>query len=151
MGLTIKNAVIHEVIKEENSIASIDISDEQLNNSDENINSLMDKLDNIFQNRSPKRAKLLNESLFKKLIDIEEVNFLTESGELIEKLKTQLTNLPQSKGGFFLFIEYKSINNFLAVFILRNTKGFISKNESNHFILKGVTHLDINKGAVLDN
>jgi nucleoid-associated protein YejK len=50
-----------------------------------------------------------------------------------EQLKTQLTNLTQAKGGYFLFVEYQSIANFLAVFILRNTKGFISKNESDHF------------------
>jgi len=148
MSLTIKNAVIHEVIKEENSIANIDLSDEQLNSSDENINLLMDKLDNIFQKRTPKRAKLLDDSLFKKLIDNDEVGLLKESGELIKELKSQLINLSQSKGGYFLFVEYKSINNFLAVFILRNTNGFISKNESNHFVLERVTHLDINKLAM---
>ncbi len=41
-----------------------------------------------------------------------------------------------------------SISNCLAVFILRNTDGFIPKNESNHFVLNGVTHLEINKLAM---
>ena len=148
MSLTIKNAVIHEVIKDENSIASISLSGKQLNSLDENINLLMDKLDNIFQNRAPKRAKLLDDSLFKNFIDNKEVKFLKESGGLIEQLKTQLTNLTQAKGGYFLFVEYQSIANFLAVFILRNTKGFISKNESDHFVLDEVTHLDTNKLAM---
>jgi nucleoid-associated protein YejK len=52
------------------------------------------------------------------------------------------------KGGYFLFVEYQSIANFLAVFILRNTKGIISKNESDHFVLDEVTHLDTNKLAM---
>jgi nucleoid-associated protein YejK len=67
--LAIKNAVIHEVIKDENSIASISLSNKQLNSSDKNISSLMDKLDNFFQKRAPKRAKLLDDSLFKNFID----------------------------------------------------------------------------------
>lgn len=148
MNLEINDAVIHEVLKKENTLTDINLSKEQLNSSDENINSLMDKLDNIFQNRIPKRAKLSDDSPFKDFIDGKEVNLLTKSGELIKVLKTQLTNLPQSKGGYFLFVKYKSINNFLAVFILRNTKGFISENKSNNFVLNQVTHLDINKLAM---
>jgi hypothetical protein len=41
------------------------------------------------------------------------VQFLKESGGLIEQLKTQLTNLTQAKGGYFLFVEYQSIANFI--------------------------------------
>ncbi len=147
MSLSIKNAIIHEVIKEESTVV-IALSEKQLDKEDENINLLMNKLDDIFQKRTPKRAKLLDDSLFKKIIDNEGGNLLKESEVLIKELKTQLTNLTQSKGGFFLFVEYKSISNFLAVFILRNTKGFISENESNHFVLNSVTHLDINKLAM---
>ncbi len=146
MSLKIKNVVIHEINKEENSLPVVSLSEHKLNYPNENINSLMDKLDDVFKNKIPKRAKLKTNSKFRDFIKTSD--FLGKSKELINNLSQQLTNLHQAKGGYFLFVEYKAQNNFLAVFILRNTEGFITKNEGNEYDIDTVVHLDTNKLAM---
>ncbi len=146
MSLEVENIVIHEIIKEENSLPSIVLSDHELDNKNQNINPLMNKLDDIFKNKIPKRAKLEVDSHFRDFIT--SIYFLDKSKTLIKNLKEQLTNLHQAKGGYFLFVRYKVQNEFLAVFILRDTQGFITKNDNNDYVLDTVTHLEINKLAM---
>ncbi len=146
MSLEIQNAVIHEIIKDTNSSPSINLSDQTLDNTNPNINSLMNKLDDVFKNKMPKRAKLKIDSRFRNFISSND--FLVDSSNLITTLETQLINLHQAKGGYFLFVKYKVQNEFLAVFILRNTEGFITRHDNYYYVVDTVTHLEINKLAM---
>ena len=64
----------------------------------------------------------------------------------IKELKKQISNIPQIKGGFFVYSDYtKDDNNYISVFLARNTNGSLFKKnkQSDAFQIDDAVHVDM--------
>lgn len=129
MSLVLKSVVIHELIKTEKdelapSLCKADLSDEILDVTHEKLIDIVKKLEANFLKKTLIRAKFSDQDGFNKAItNFKEIDVLSASKQLTNKLKDQIQNVHAAKGGYLVFVEYKTNNNFLSVFLVRNTDG----------------------------
>jgi nucleoid-associated protein len=80
-----------------------------------------------------------------------EESFLNMTTTTLQNLKEIVKNIPASKGGYFIFADYRSNSeSFFAVFLIRNTEGkLITRNPStNSYQINSTEHLDLEKVAM---
>lgn len=103
--MQINSVVIHEIIKEENTMqAEVFLTDELLDVGNEEIRRILASLEKSFTKHTPKRAKFLEKGFkgFKEVInDFSNFSILEISRTLTKKLKDSIENTPAVKGGYF--------------------------------------------------
>lgn len=80
--------------------------------------------------------------------DFSNFDLLKESQKLTTLLKNQITNIPPAKGGYILFLKYKNLDEFLSIFILRDTQTPVFNTKNNIVNIEKVTHLNISDFAM---
>lgn len=155
--MEIKKIVIHNVKKETKNPAVIVLAEEMLNINDVNANSLVNDLYSFFS-KSIKYGifssseKSMFSSKFENLVqtqEIEENSFLNFSQTVLEDLKVRMDSIPQSKGGYIVFVELSNNNeDFVAVFVVRDKNGKQFQYKNNKVEIKEVVHVDTNKLAM---
>jgi len=75
-------------------------------------------------------------------------SFLKFTVDAMNLLKGQLVN-SNAKGGYFLFADYATqVKNYVAIFLVRNTEGFIFQNEDQLYDVVPQLHISIEKLAM---
>lgn len=134
--------VVHHIEKQgDETGAEVSLSKDYVDIS--NYGTFIRNLDNVFVKKSPKMAKFSENGFSKSIADFNSFDLIKESSSLSEKLKDQIFNVVAAKGGYILFCKYKVKDEFLSVFILRNTKAPVLERENEKFVLKETKHLDI--------
>jgi len=144
--MKITSVVIHEIEKEDKKIgAKSYITDEYL---DIKIyGNILEKLDSSFSKKSPKRAKFSQDGFTKVITDFSSFDLLAVSKLLTEKLESEIKNVAPAKGGYLIFCKYTTNDDFLAVFLVRNTKSEFIKQK----VDSGVKSWDVNPAVYLDS
>lgn len=148
--LKITNLIIHEIKKEENTkkedVVSI-LSDTETVINDKST-SLLKSLNESFSKRSPKRGKLSSNGFKESISDFQNIKLVPESKILVNRLKDKIQEINFAKGGYLVFCQYSVIDNFLSVFLLRNTLSAIFERQNDSFDIKDTTHLNVDKFAM---
>lgn len=157
--MEITKLVIHELIKNAGTTtATVVPSDNLLSNTDRLSLELIERLNGSYSKEGPLYAVFGDDKanqfprLFDKyFISRNDNSFLEFSKIALENLKEQIKNIPQAKGGYFVFCEYK-INGFIfyAIFLIRNTEGVLFNRDTdrNTFVINHITYLNTDKLAM---
>jgi len=147
--MQINTLIIHEVIKEANTTkASVYLSEETLDVTDENIQNIVTSLESSFNKKTLRRAKLSEDGFKSKIDDFTNYDLVNISKDLTTTLKDNIQNISASKGGYLVFAEYENNHNFLAVFLVRNTDGTRLVQRGNSYDLNSTQYLDIEHFAM---
>ncbi len=148
--MNIKSVVVHEIKKiEKTTGAEITLTDQALDHTDAKIIDMVTKLDESFGKKTLKRAKFSEDGFKKSIVDFTAIDLLEKSKELTTNLKANIQNIPAAKGGYLLFCEYASTKNFLAVYLIRDTKSPLFKlKDDNSWDVVDSQHLDIDHFAM---
>ena len=148
--MDIKSVVVHEIIKvEKKTGATHFLSDIALDHTNEQIKEMIVSLESSFSKKTLKRAKF-NETGFKaQIADFKKIQLLEQSKLLTLELEKGIQNIPAAKGGYLVFCEYMNVKNFLAVFLVRDTKGSLLKaREDKGWDVKPSEYLDLEHYAM---
>lgn len=155
--MTIHKIIVHELRKESgNANTTLIVSDSLLPIDDESvdlINTLLkcyqdDKIsyaefDNSPGRYFPEQYTSYNNS------DRDDENFINFTTNVIGNLETIIRIKTLAKGGYIVFSEYESNNNnFIAVFLIRDTEGKLLRRTNNTFEIRKVEYLDTNHLAM---
>lgn len=144
--MKIESIVIHEIEKKDGSTgAEAYITDECLDN--DAYTNIVEKLDRSFLNKTLKRAKFSEEGFKSVIKNFSNFSLLDVSKSLTKKLKNEIKNVAPAKGGYLVFCRYTVSDEFLAVFIVRNTESEFLKQKD----IKGKKSWDINPAVYLDS
>lgn len=122
--MSVKSVVIHEIIKETQSTgADTYLSDELLDVNNPMILKIVNSIDASFIKKSIKRAKFSDGGFKDKIDDFSNFDILKVSKDLTDKLKDNIQNISSAKGGYLVFTEFSYSDDFLGVFLVRNTDG----------------------------
>lgn len=148
--MNIKSVVVHEIKKvEKTTVAEITLTDKALDHTDAKIINIVTKLDESFGKKTLKRAKFSDDGFKKSIPDFSAFDLLEKSKELTTSLKVNIQNIPAAKGGYLLFCEYVSTKNFLAVYLIRDTKSPLFKlKDDNSWDVVDSHHLEIEHFAM---
>jgi len=122
--LTIHSVVIHEITKDANvQSATLTKSDKLLDHTHKNVIKMVTDLDTSFKKKSPNRAKFSDAGFTKTIKDFSSYDILEVSQKLAETLQIGIQNVIPAKGGYLLFSEFTINDEYLSVFLIRNTDG----------------------------
>lgn len=143
--MKIKSVVVHEIKKlEKTTEADVTLTKKSLDHNDVKIIDIISKLDDSFGKKTHKRAKFNEDGFKKNISDFNQINLLESSRELTLSLKSNIQNISAAKGGYLLFCEYATTKNFLAVFLIRETKSPLFKLKiDNSWDVEDTSHLDV--------
>jgi nucleoid-associated protein len=81
--------------------------------------------------------------------DFSNIDLISHSQALAEKLKTGIQNIPAAKGGYLVFCTYKSTRTFLSVFLVRNTSGsYLKPADGKTWDIESIMYLDVEHFAM---
>lgn len=143
--MTLKNIVLHQVIRENNDAPVLNLSDQLLNNEDNTVKEFVEKLVKSFSSKNPTYGEFQEDDRvypFQKLVrdyrtSKDFLSFSTEAMKLLEKE----IQVPKAKGGYVVFTHYERDQvEFLITIMLDKSEQFTINDES----------LDISKLKTLD-
>lgn len=147
--MKIKSVVVHEIKKaERETSADIVLSSKVLDHKNPLIVDIVEKLDESFGKKTVRRAKFSNDG-FKAKINFLNIDILSISKVLTTDLKNRIEGISAAKGGYLVFCEYANLKNYLAVYLIRDTKSplFKLKDDNTWEILESL-HLQIEHFAM---
>lgn len=148
--MELTNIVLHQVIKNQNTTASLNCSNHLLDNSEPTVLEFMEKLIKNFKLRSPTlgqfQADKENFPFQEKVSQYQSDNdFLKFTKESMGILKKEI-DIPQTVGGYVVFCHYKQKNeDFLVIMMLDKSPQFTVDDTS--LDIKKLQTLDIEKLA----
>lgn len=148
--INITNVIIHEIIKDVQGQPSVKLSASSIKNIDERTKDFIEKLCNIFKLKSLERAVFTDKSNFVNQTNrFTNYKFKTSTERLVDKLREQLVNATNAKGGFLVFFEYNSQDNrFFSIFLVRNTNGFLFEEKESIYTLASTEYIDLDNVAM---
>lgn len=146
--MIIESVVIHEIIKAEKA-TTLFLSDSAVDHNDEQIQAMISTLDSSFSKKTLRRAKFSDDGFRATIKDFTKIDLLRESKSLTNKLKESVQNIPAAKGGYLIFCTFKNSKSFLAVFLVRDTKGSLLKQKDDKsWDVKPTEYLDVEHFAM---
>jgi len=148
--MELKSVVIHEIKKQEAVTgAELFLTHNELDKTNEKVIEIISKLDESFSKKTIRRAKFANDGFKSVIADFGNINLITVSSALAQKLKDGIQNIPAAKGGYLVFCTYKSTRMFLSVFLVRNTSGSLLKLADNQsWDIESIMYLDVDHFAM---
>lgn len=148
--MNIHSVAIHEIVKGDQSTgASLFLTNNYLESSNENVATIITTLDASFSNKTIRRAKFSEDGFKQTIENFNNFDLLSCSRALTEKLKDGIQNIPAAKGGYLVFCKYYSTRTFLSVFLVRNTKGaFLKRAGNDSWDIESPMYLDIEHFAM---
>ncbi|WP_305951979.1 nucleoid-associated protein [Emticicia oligotrophica] len=141
--ITVKNLIIHEIIKNENETYKAEyIPSESLLEIDQKKVEMIEELDFRYSSLSQTMAIFDPEEgnptkqvpkNFLNYIDEQQpqYDFLAFSKDCSKNLIHHIDHVFKAKGGYLIFAEYQNRNHFIAVFVVRHRKGSTFKRDDN--------------------
>lgn len=148
--MELKSVVIHEIKKQEATTgAELFLTHNELDKTNEKVTEIISKLDESFSKKTIRRAKFANDGFKSAIADFGNINLVTDSAALAQKLKDGIQNIPAAKGGYLVFCTYKTTRMFLSVFLVRNTSGSLLKLADNQsWDIESIMYLDVDHFAM---
>lgn len=148
--MQLNSIIIHEIKKEANTInmADLYLSNSFLDTDNENVLKIATSLEESFLKKTLKRAKFSENGFredFQDFIDIDIMNF---SNVLTRKLKNNINGISQAKGGYLVFAKYTTTQDFVAIFLVRNTEGSKLTPNNGSWDLNSTKYLDVEHFAM---
>ncbi|MGI0439942.1 nucleoid-associated protein [Helicobacter himalayensis] len=95
------------------------------------------------------RAKFSDEGFKETIQNINSIDMIEDTKQLAQRLKVRIDSVVKAKGGYLLFAKYRTTQDFLAIFLLRETKGAeITRNNNQGLDLNSIQYLDIEHFAM---
>ncbi len=148
--MEVYNLVVHEVIKKVNETGANNHLSQKYFCIDQEAVNFVESLEKSFIKKTLKRARLSTDSKFKAILEnAGGYDLLKSSSDLTVELKNKILNVQAAKGGYLVFAEYENKHKFLAVFIVRNTKGTqLVRNQDGNFDIDITQLLDLEHFAM---
>lgn len=148
--MTLNSIVIHRINKEADATnnATTYLSNSTLDVENENIINIVSKLEESFSRKTSKRAKFSKDGFKEDFDDFTSINLLNFSSTLTTKLKNMINGISKAKGGYLVFAKYTTTQDFLAIFLVRNTKGSMLTPNEGSWDLNTTQYLDVENFAM---
>lgn len=148
--MQLNSVIIHEIKKEANTTntATLYLSNSTLDVSNEYVLKIITSLEESFSRKTLKRAKFSDGGFredFQEFTNIDIINF---SNILTTKLKNNINGISQAKGGYLVFARYATTQDFLAIFLVRNTEGSKLIPNDGSWDLDSTQYLDVEHFAM---
>lgn len=142
--MQLNSIIIHEIIKEVNTTntATMYLSNYVLDINNKNVLRIVTSLEESFSRKTIKRAKFSEDGFKEDFQDFSNIDIINFSKELTKKLKNNINGISQAKGGYLIFARYSTTQDFLAIFLVRNTEG--------SRLIQGAGSWDLNSTQYLD-
>lgn len=123
--MEIRSVIAHIIDKKVNETnnANTQLSEQELNERDNQVIKIVESLEEAFGKKTLKRAKFSDNGFLEVTRDLEGIDFMELSKQLTTKLKDIITNSLKAKGGYLLFVKYITTHNFIGIFLVRNKNG----------------------------
>lgn len=149
--MELNRIIIHELIKESGSNETELICSDELVNVDDNSIGLVDSLNKTYNSDrilyaifDKSEGKYFPEKFDEyKESDQDDENFILFTKSVIGNLETLIRPVILANGGYFVFAEYSNNHNdFLGVFLIRDTEGKTLSKTENSFSIGSIEYVD---------
>ncbi|MFZ2890170.1 MAG: nucleoid-associated protein [Sulfuricurvum sp.] len=142
--------IIHEIRKEANTTntATLYLSNSVLDVSNEYVLKIVTSLEESFSRKTLKRAKFSEDGFKEDFQDFTNIDIMNFSNVLTTKLKNNINGISQAKGGYLVFARYTTTQDFLAIFLVRNTEGSKLIPSAGSWDLDSTQYLDVEHFAM---
>ena len=148
--MQLNSIIIHEIIKEVNTTntATMYLSNYVLDINNKNVLRIVTSLEESFSRKTIKRAKFSEDGFKEDFQDFSNIDIINFSKELTKKLKNNINGISQAKGGYLIFARYSTTQDFLAIFLVRNTEGSRLIQSAGSWDLNSTQYLDVEHFAM---
>lgn len=148
--MQLNSVIIHEIRKEANTTntATLYLSNSVLDVSNENVIKIVTSLEDSFSRKTLKRAKFSEDGFKEEFQDFRTIDIMNFSDVLTRKLKNKIDSISPAKGGYLVFAKYTTTQDFLAIFLVRNTEGSKLIPSDGSWDLDSTQYLDVEHFAM---
>ncbi|WP_422556396.1 nucleoid-associated protein [Sulfuricurvum sp.] len=148
--MILNSVIIHEIRKEANTTntATLYLSNSVLDVSNEYVLKIVTSLEESFSRKTLKRAKFSEDGFKEDFQDFTNIDIMNFSNVLTTKLKNNINGISQAKGGYLVFARYTTTQDFLAIFLVRNTEGSKLIPSAGSWDLDSTQYLDVEHFAM---
>jgi len=148
--MQLNSVIIHEIRKEANTTnsATLYLSNSVLDVSNEYVLKIVTSLEESFSRKTLKRAKFSEDGFKEDFQDFTVIDIMNFSNVLTIKLKNNINGISQAKGGYLVFARYTTTQDFLAIFLVRNTEGSKLIPSAGSWDLDSTQYLDVEHFAM---
>lgn len=148
--MQINSVIIHEIRKEANTTnsATLYLSNSLLDVSNENVIKIVTSLEDSFSRKTLKRAKFSEDGFKEDFQNFRSIDIMNFSDVLTRKLKNKIDSISPAKGGYLVFAKYTTTQDFLAIFLVRNTEGSKLIPSDGSWNLDSTQYLDVEHFAM---
>ena len=155
--MEVKRIIIHEIIKDSKTNESELIASDELVKLDNNSIGLIDALNKsynkdgvLYATFDSSEGKYFPEKFDKyQKTEKSESHFIKFTKQVIGNLETTIKQVTLATGGYFVFAEYNSNgNNFLGVFLIRDTEGKTLSKSGKTFTVDSIEYVDTSNLAM---
>ena len=148
--MQINSVIIHEIRKEANTTntATLYLSNSLLDVSNENVIKIVTSLEDSFSRKTLKRAKFSEDGFKEDFQNFGNIDIMNFSDVLTRKLKNKIDSISPAKGGYLVFAKYTTTQDFLAIFLVRNTEGSKLIPSDGSWDLDSTQYLDVEHFAM---
>lgn len=148
--MQINSLIIHEIRKEANTTnsATLYLSNSLLDVSNENVIKIVTSLEDSFSRKTLKRAKFSEDGFKEDFQNFRSIDIMNFSDVLTRKLKNKIDSISPAKGGYLVFAKYTTTQDFLAIFLVRNTEGSRLIPSDGSWDLDSTQYLDVEHFAM---
>ena len=148
--MQINSVIIHEIRKEANTTnsATLYLSNSLLDVSNQNVIKIVTSLEDSFSRKTLKRAKFSEDGFKEDFQNFRSIDIMNFSDVLTRKLKNKIDSISPAKGGYLVFAKYTTTQDFLAIFLVRNTEGSRLIPSDGSWDLDSTQYLDVEHFAM---
>lgn len=148
--MQLNSVIIHEIRKEANTTntATLYLSNSILDINNENVLKIVTSLEESFSRKTLKRAKFSEDGFKEDFQNFRNIDIMNFSNVLTTKLKNNINGISQAKGGYLVFARYTTTQDFLAIFLVRNTEGSKLIPSAGSWDLDSTQYLDVEHFAM---
>lgn len=148
--MILKSIIIHEIKKDAGITNNTEVykTTSVLDKENNSVKKIINSLEESFSKKTLKRAKFSNDGFKNKITNFRSIDIVNSSSILIDDLKSRINGISQAKGGYLIFSEYTTNQDFLAVFLVRNTDGSKLTASDGSWDLDTTQYLDVEHFAM---
>lgn len=148
--MQLSSVIIHEIRKEANTTntATLYLSNSLLDVNNEYVLKIVKSLEESFSRKTVKRAKFSEDGFKEDFQDFTDIDIMNFSNILTTKLKNNINGISQAKGGYLVFAKYTTTQDFLSIFLVRNTEGSKLIPSAGSWDLDSTQYLDVEHFAM---
>jgi nucleoid-associated protein YejK len=152
--MNLQFVIVHNIDKKGNKVgASLELSDDVLDVSRDDVNNLVTELNDRYRTKNqsygtfdPTAPSTKFHDELKTFLDSpEKASFIAFTRNTAEVLRTHMDGIAPAKGGYLVFASYLEQRDYISVFFVRDTKGILFKKTGGSYGLNEIDHIDFEK------